>query len=82
MKWSGECYLDCVLNSGEIEGTDMQFCRATMEEYHKNDGLPVDQEGMVGGIPVECPIYQCEIDPPWDQSPEVSFTDDGRDRRG
>ena len=69
MKWYGECYLDCVLNSGEIENTDMQFCRATIEEYNHCDSLPYDkEEDKIGGRPIECPIYQCEIDAPWDRS--------------
>jgi len=56
------------MNSGEIEGTDMQFCRATMEEYNHQDTLPYDQEeGKIGDRPTDCPIYQCEVDAPWDK---------------
>ena len=44
-----------------------RVCMATKEEWEKETSSEVDEEGYMGGVPVDCPIFQGEVRPPWEK---------------
>jgi hypothetical protein len=39
------------------------FCCADKKEWERETSCPPDDEGYMGGVPMDCPIYQGEADP-------------------
>ena len=50
---------------------DYAVCTATREAWEEEtSGEPVEYGGeeYVGGVPVDCPIFQMEVMPPWEEA--------------
>ncbi len=58
--------------AGDLEEAGLEprpVCMATRDEWEaeiaSDDAL---DDGYLGGVPVDCPIYQGEVTPPWEES--------------
>ena len=43
------------------------ICTATREEWEAEIAEELDDDEYMGGVPVDCPIYQGEVTPPWEE---------------
>lgn len=58
---------DCFLGDHPEDGCLFAICAATKEAWEAEVNAPTDDnEEYVRGVPVDCPIYQGEVTPPWE----------------
>ncbi len=53
------------VGGGLDDPADYAVCDATREDWEREIAEGPDEDGYMGGVPVECPIYQGEVTPPW-----------------
>lgn len=49
-----------------------RVCAANKQSWKLETSCPPDDEGYMGGVPTDCPIYQGEAEPPWDNEKQRS----------
>jgi len=60
MEWDKECYMICPFGSGELPGTDLEYCLADI------DGFTTEVSGLAKRtVPADCPIDRSDVAPPW-----------------
>ena len=50
------------------DAVDYAVCDATREDWEREVAEGMDEDGYMGGVPMECPIYQGEVTPPWEKA--------------
>ena len=58
-------WTDVFVGGGLDDPADYAVCDATREDWEREIAEGPDEDGYMGGVPVECPIYQGEVTPPW-----------------
>ncbi len=43
-----------------------EVCTADKKAWDYETNCQADEDGFMGGVPLDCPIFQGEVDPPWE----------------
>ncbi len=57
-----------VFLGGDLDDpADYAVCDATREAWEREIAEGPDEDGYMGGVPVDCPIFQGLVTPPWEE---------------
>ncbi len=61
-------WTDVFVGDGLDDPADYAVCDATREAWEREIAEEPDEDGYMGGVPVDCPIFQGEVTPPWEEA--------------